>query len=309
MRAEGSGGDREPVPEGLITDGERYNKVIDIWAQVTEKVAGGDDAADLPGRGHRARTRPASARRASSRRSTPIYIMADSGARGSAQQIRQLAGMRGLMAKPLGRDHRDADHRELPRRSLGAAVLHLHPRRPEGSGRHRAQDRQLRLPHPPPGGRRRRTRSSPSTTAAPWTASSSAPLVEGGEIIEPLGERILGRVALDDIHDPVTGEVLVRANEEIDESAGQRIENAGLDKVKIRSVLTCQTRRGICVECYGRDLARGRKGQHRRGGGRHRRPVDRRARHPAHHAHLPHRRCGHPARGAVRAREPATPAR
>ncbi len=84
-------------------------------------------------------------------------------------------------------------------------------------------------------------------------------LVEGGEIIEALGERILGRVALDDIHDPVTGEVLVRANEEIDEGKVSKIENSGLDKVKIRSVLTCQARRGICVECYGRDLARGRK--------------------------------------------------
>ncbi len=84
-------------------------------------------------------------------------------------------------------------------------------------------------------------------------------LVEGGEIIEPMGERILGRVALDDIHDPLTGEVLVRANEEIDENRVAKIENSGLDKVKIRSVLTCQARRGICVECYGRDLARGRK--------------------------------------------------
>src|SRR4029078_3970524 len=84
-----------------------------------------------------------------------------------------------------------------------------------------------------------------------------AALVEGGEIIEPLGERILGRVALDDIHDPVTGDVLVRANEEIDESKVTKIENSGLDRVKIRSVLTCQARRGICVECYGRDLARG----------------------------------------------------
>src|SRR6476619_3521744 len=84
-------------------------------------------------------------------------------------------------------------------------------------------------------------------------------LVEGGEVIEAMGERILGRVALDDIHDPVNGEVLVRANEELDEAKVAKIENAGLDKVKIRSVRTCQARRGICVECYGRDLARGRK--------------------------------------------------
>src|SRR5512139_627565 len=84
-------------------------------------------------------------------------------------------------------------------------------------------------------------------------------LVEGGEIIEPMGERILGRVALDDIHDPFGSTVLVKANEEIDENKVKTIENAGIDRVKIRSVLTCQARRGICVECYGRDLARGRK--------------------------------------------------
>src|SRR5205807_2440392 len=84
-------------------------------------------------------------------------------------------------------------------------------------------------------------------------------LVEGGEIIEPMGERILGRVALDDVEDPFTHEVLVKANDEIDENKVKEIEEAGIEKVKIRSVLTCQARRGICVECYGRDLARGRK--------------------------------------------------
>jgi DNA-directed RNA polymerase subunit beta' len=84
-------------------------------------------------------------------------------------------------------------------------------------------------------------------------------LVEGGEIIEPMGERILGRVALEDILDPFSGNELVRANEEIDEQKVKLIENSGIDRVKIRSVLTCQARRGICVECYGRDLARGRK--------------------------------------------------
>ena len=91
-------------------------------------------------------------------------------------------------------------------------------------------------------------------------------LVEGGEIIEPLGERILGRVALDDIHDPVTDEVLVRANEEIDEAKVRRSRTRVWTRSKIRSVLTCQAKRGICVECYGRDLARGRKVSHRRGG-------------------------------------------
>ncbi len=83
------------------------------------------------------------------------------------------------------------------------------------------------------------------------------PLVEGGEIIEPIGERILGRVALEDHHDPFTGEVIVKANEEIDERLVEKIENAGLERVKIRSVLTCRSKRGVCALCYGRDLARG----------------------------------------------------
>jgi DNA-directed RNA polymerase subunit beta' len=83
------------------------------------------------------------------------------------------------------------------------------------------------------------------------------PLVEGGEIIEPIGERVLGRVALEDMVDPFTGEILVKANEEIDERLVEKIENAGLEKVKIRSVLTCRSKRGVCVRCYGRDLARG----------------------------------------------------
>ena len=82
-------------------------------------------------------------------------------------------------------------------------------------------------------------------------------LTEGGEVIEHIGDRILGRVALDDIHDPITDEILVEANQEIDENLVKKIEDAGLEKVKMRSVLTCQSKRGICAKCYGRDLARG----------------------------------------------------
>ena len=82
-------------------------------------------------------------------------------------------------------------------------------------------------------------------------------LIEGGEVIEPLGDRILGRTALEDVLDPVTDEVLVEANQEIDETLMQKIEDAGIEKIRIRSVLTCQSKRGICATCYGRDLARG----------------------------------------------------
>src|SRR5256885_5374652 len=188
----------------------------------------------------------------------PIYIMADSGARGSKQQIRQLAGMRGLMAKPSGEIIETpitANFRE------GLTVLQYFIS--THGARKGLADTALK------------TANSGYLTRRLVDVAQDAiineydcgtmdgivmkSLVEGGEIIEPLGERILGRVALDDIHDPVTGEVLVRANEEIDEARVAKIENSGMDRVKIRSVLTCQARRGICVERYGRDLARGRK--------------------------------------------------
>ncbi len=243
--------------EGLITDGERYNKVIDIWAEITEKVAGEmmqqisqEEAVGEGKDGKReVRKQPSF---------NPIYIMADSGARGSAQQIRQLAGMRGLMAKPSGEIIETpitANFRE------GLSVLQYFIS--THGARKGLADTALK------------TANSGYLTRRLVDVAQDAiineydcgtmdglyigALVEGGEIIEPLGERILGRVALDDILDPVTGEALVRANEEIDEDRVRRIENSGLDRVKIRSVLTCQAKRGICVECYGRDLARGRK--------------------------------------------------
>ncbi|HSP80382.1 MAG TPA: DNA-directed RNA polymerase subunit beta', partial [Myxococcaceae bacterium] len=242
--------------EGLITDGERYNKVIDIWAEITEKVAAEmmqqisqEEAVGEKDGKRETRKQPSF---------NPIYIMADSGARGSAQQIRQLAGMRGLMAKPSGEIIETpitANFRE------GLSVLQYFIS--THGARKGLADTALK------------TANSGYLTRRLVDVAQDAiineydcgtmdglfigALVEGGEIIEPLGERILGRVALDDILDPVTGEVLVHANEEIDEERVRRIENSGLDKVKIRSVLTCQARRGICVECYGRDLARGRK--------------------------------------------------
>ncbi|MGO9832352.1 MAG: DNA-directed RNA polymerase subunit beta', partial [Myxococcaceae bacterium] len=243
--------------EGLITDGERYNKVIDIWAEVTEKVAGemmqqisqeeisGDNAAGK----RETRKQPSF---------NPIYIMADSGARGSAQQIRQLAGMRGLMAKPSGEIIETpitANFRE------GLSVLQYFIS--THGARKGLADTALKTAN---SGylTRRLVDVAQDAIITEYDCGTMdglfiGALVEGGEVIEALGERILGRVALDDIHDPVTGEVLVRANEEVDEARVSKVENSGLDRVKIRSVLTCQARRGICVECYGRDLARGRK--------------------------------------------------
>jgi DNA-directed RNA polymerase subunit beta' len=243
--------------EGLITIGERYNKVIDIWAQVTEEVAkemmgeiGQETAVGTNREGKREERRQPSF--------NPIYIMADSGARGSAQQIRQLAGMRGLMAKPSG------EIIETPitanfREGLNVLQYFISTH----GARKGLADTALKTAN---SGYLTRRLVDVAQDAIITEYDCGAmdgitlgALVEGGEIIEPMGERILGRVALDDIHDPFSGKVLVKANEEIDENKVKDIEGSGIDKVKIRSVLTCQARRGICVECYGRDLARGRK--------------------------------------------------
>ena len=135
--------------EGLITDGERYNKVVDIWAGVADRGHRRDDER------HRSRDRddPETGEKAEEPSFNPIYIMADSGARGSTQQIRQLAAMRGLMAKPSGEIIETPITANFREGLTRAAVLHLDARRAQGLGRHRAQDGQLRLPHPPPGRR------------------------------------------------------------------------------------------------------------------------------------------------------------
>jgi DNA-directed RNA polymerase subunit beta' len=243
--------------EGLITVGERYNKVIDIWAQTTEQVTkemmaqiSNEEISGYNAEGKKeTRAQPSF---------NPIYIMADSGARGSAQQIRQLAGMRGLMAKPSGEIIEQpitANFRE------GLSVLQYFIS--THGARKGLADTALKTANSGYLTRRLVDVAQDAIVneydCGTMDGIEMSALVEGGEIIEALAERILGRVALDDIHDPVTGEVLVRANEEIDEARVIKIENSGLDKVKIRTALTCQTKRGICVECYGRDLARGRK--------------------------------------------------
>jgi DNA-directed RNA polymerase subunit beta' len=186
----------------------------------------------------------------------PIHMMADSGARGSQQQIRQLAGMRGLMAKPDGsiiETPITANFRE------GLTVLQYFIS--THGARKGLADTALKTANS--GYLTRRLvdvaqdaiiTEDDCGTLDGITISS---LIEGGEVIEPLGDRILGRTALEDILDPVTDEVLVESNQEIDEALVQKIEDAGLEKVKIRSVLSCQSKRGICATCYGRDLARG----------------------------------------------------
>jgi len=237
--------------EGLITDGERYNKVIDIWAKSTEEIA----KEMLDNLSRDTVTSPDS-KEVKVPSFNAIHMMADSGSRGSAQQIRQLAGMRGLMAKPSGEIIETpitANFRE------GLTVLQYFIS--THGARKGLADTALKTANS--GYLTRRlvdvAQDAIITEEDCGTLDGLvvSALTEGGEIIEHIGDRILGRVALDDILDPVTDEVLVPANEEIDENLVARIEDAGLEKVKIRSVLTCQSKRGICAKCYGRDLARG----------------------------------------------------
>ncbi|MCG8553890.1 MAG: DNA-directed RNA polymerase subunit beta' [Proteobacteria bacterium] len=244
----------EQYQEGLITDGERYNKVVDIWADAADRVA--NDLLDGIGRETVVDPRTQDKRETPS--FNPIFMMADSGARGSNQQIRQLAGMRGLMAKPSGEIIETpitANFRE------GLTVLQYFIS--THGARKGLADTALKTANS--GYLTRRlvdvaqdaivTEYDCETLDGVWVSK----LEEGGEVVTTLGERVLGRIALEDIVDPVTGEVLVAHNEEIDEGRVRRVEEAGIDRVIIRSVLTCQARRGICVLCYGRDLARGYK--------------------------------------------------
>ena len=237
--------------DGLITEGEKYNKVVDIWTRASDEVAAemmNEISAEIKvdEKGHQ--TSVASF--------NPIFMMADSGARGSKDQMRQLAGMRGLMAKPTGEIIEQpiiANFRE------GLSVLEYFVS--THGARKGLADTALKTANS--GYLTRRlvdvsqdcivTDVDCGTLDGIWVES----LREAGEVIQPVSERILGRTALEDIVDPYTEEVLVRSNEEIDELAVVKIDEAGIDRVQIRSLLTCRTKRGICVKCYGRDLAHG----------------------------------------------------
>jgi len=228
--------------DGLITKGERYNKVIDIWTQVSERVSE-ELFREIEGM--------------KDGEFNPVFMMADSGARGSKQQIRQLAGMRGLMAKPSG------EIIETPITSNfreGLTVLQYFIS--THGARKGLADTALKTADS--GYLTRRlvdvaqdvlvNERDCGTPNGIWVTA----LVEAGEIIQPLRDRILGRVALDDVTDPFTGETILEASAEMTEPLAARIEEAGIDRVKIRSVLTCEARRGTCIMCYGRNLATGR---------------------------------------------------
>ena len=236
--------------EGLITGGERYNRVVDIWAQTADKVA-----KEMMNQIEREKIL-VDGKEIESESFNPIFIMADSGARGSAAQIRQLAGMRGLMAKPSGEIIETpitANFRE------GLSVLQYFIS--THGARKGLADTALKTANS--GYLTRRLVDVAQDIivnemdCGTQSGMEVGPLMEGGEVIEPLVDRVLGRTVLEDIIDPEINKVILSAGEEIDEDVCKQLDSLGIEKVKIRSVLTCKTRRGVCVKCYGRDLARG----------------------------------------------------
>ncbi|NCN95520.1 MAG: DNA-directed RNA polymerase subunit beta' [Bdellovibrionales bacterium] len=241
---------RSQYDEGLITDGERYNKVVDIWAQCADKVAK-EMMSQLE-----KETFKVDGKDVVSASFNSIFVMADSGARGSANQIRQLAGMRGLMAKPSGEIIENpitANFRE------GLSVLQYFIS--THGARKGLADTALKTANS--GYLTRRLVDVAQDIVVTETDCGTTegmeirPLLEGGEVIQGLGDRILGRTALEDVLDPVNESVICSAGEIITEDSVRKIEEAGIERVMIRSALICKTRRGVCVRCYGRDLSRG----------------------------------------------------
>src|SRR5213075_1337874 len=229
--------------DGAITHGERYNKIIEIWSKVTERVS--DEMFTAMEEDDR-----------TGRYLNPIYIMADSGARGSKQQIRQLSGMRGLMAKPSG------EIIETPitanfREGLNVLQYFISTH----GARKGLADTALKTADS--GYLTRRlvdvaqdvivTEEDCQTFDGIVVTS----IMEGGDILEPLRDRFVGRVSQEDVYDPLTGEQIISQNDEFTDDLANAVQEAGIEQVKIRSVLTCETRRGVCRRCYGRNLASG----------------------------------------------------
>ena len=236
---------------GLVTQGERYNKVVDIWGRTGDQVAkvmmdelGHEEVIDRHGK------------KVKQDSFNSIYMMADSGARGSAAQIRQLAGMRGLMAKP------DGSIIETPittnfREGLNVLQYFISTH----GARKGLADTALKTANS--GYLTRRlvdvTQDLVITEDDCGTKNGFVvkALVEGGEVIEALRERILGRVTVDDLVDPETQETVIFSGTMLDEDLVDLIDKLGIDEVKVRTPLSCDTRYGLCAKCYGRDLGRG----------------------------------------------------
>jgi DNA-directed RNA polymerase subunit beta' len=242
---------QEQYSSGLVTNGERYNKVVDIWSRTNDQVAkammeklGTDEVTDAKGNKVRQKS------------FNSIFMMADSGARGSAAQIRQLAGMRGLMAKP------DGSIIETPitanfREGLNVLQYFISTH----GARKGLADTALKTANS--GYLTRRlvdvAQDLVVTEIDCGTVNglSITPIVEGGDVVEGLGERVLGRVVSEDVAVAASGEVLVKAGVLIDEKLVKLLEKMGVDQVMVRSPITCETRYGVCAQCYGRDLGRG----------------------------------------------------
>ncbi|RKJ98957.1 DNA-directed RNA polymerase subunit beta' [Alicycliphilus denitrificans] len=236
---------------GLVTAGERYNKVVDIWGKAGDEVS-----KVMMQQLAKQKTTDRYGKEVDQESFNSIYMMADSGARGSAAQIRQLAGMRGLMAKP------DGSIIETPitanfREGLNVLQYFISTH----GARKGLADTALKTANS--GYLTRRlvdvTQDLVVTEEDCGTSNGSLmrAIVEGGEVIESLRERILGRVAAEDVLHPETRAVLVPAGRMLDEDLIEELESAGVDEVKVRTALTCETRYGLCAKCYGRDLGRG----------------------------------------------------
>lgn len=223
--------------KGIITDRERYNKVIDIWTHATDKIS---DLLfqEMPP-------------------FNPIFMMADSGARGSRLQVRQLAGMRGLMAKPSGEIIESpitANFRE------GLTVLEYFIS--THGARKGLADTALKTADAGYLTRRLVDVAQEVIVAEPDCGTLNgitvSAIIEGDEVVVSLKDRIVGRVALDNVVDIITDEIIVEQGQEITEEKAEMIEKLGIEKIRIRSVLTCESGRGACTKCYGRNLATGR---------------------------------------------------
>ncbi|MEI7843390.1 MAG: DNA-directed RNA polymerase subunit beta' [Gallionellaceae bacterium] len=245
---------------GLVTQGERYNKVVDIWGRTGDQVAKAmmDQLGSEPVRDRLTGeiVTDKKGKTVTQESFNSIYMMADSGARGSAAQIRQLSGMRGLMAKP------DGSIIETPitanfREGLNMLQYFISTH----GARKGLADTALKTANS--GYLTRRlvdvTQDLVITEDDCGTENgrSMKALVEGGEVIEALRERILGRVIASDVVNPETGETLYEANTLLNEDMVDNIEAMGIDEVRVRTPLTCETRYGLCAKCYGRDLGRG----------------------------------------------------
>ena len=243
---------RSQYDEGLITDGERYNKVTDIWTHC------GDNIANEMMEYLEKESFEVGGKKVESASFNPIFIMADSGARSSMAQLRQLAGMRGLMAKPSG------EIIETPITSNfreGLTVLQYFIS--THGARKGLADTALKTANSGYLTRRLVDVSQDVIVSEEDCGTKDfievEALMESGGVIQPLGERVLGRIAFEDVVYPNSEEVICKAGEEINEAVIEKMEQSAVEKVKIRSALVCRAKQGVCVKCYGRDLALGRR--------------------------------------------------